>query len=105
LGITLAWARHIALKHECVVVVGYLEKVDTTKKGFLKCYNSTITINVDGDMITNYRKLFLDDLDKRWALEGPNEFFVSEIPTLGNVAIGIGKQLSKIFKYKLTIKL
>jgi protein N-terminal amidase len=90
--------------YECVVVVGYPEKVDTTEKGLLKCYNSAITIDADGDIIANYRKLFLDDLDKPWALEGPDGFFVSKIPTLGNVAIGIGKLLSKCFKYKLIFK-
>ena len=84
-GITLAWARWTALEHECVVVVGYPEKE------LLKCYNSAITVDADGDMIGNYRKLLLDDLDKTWASEGPDGFFVSKIPTLGNVAIGIGK--------------
>jgi protein N-terminal amidase len=86
-GITLAWTRNTALQYNCVVVVGYPEKVDIAGKG----YNSVITTDAEGNMIANYRKLFLDDWDKPWATEGPDGFFASEIPTLGTVAMGIGK--------------
>jgi protein N-terminal amidase len=76
LGITFAWARFIALKYECVVSVGFPEKMSMSELAFSKCYNSSVTVDADGEVIANYRKSFLDDSDKIWALEGLDGFLL-----------------------------
>jgi protein N-terminal amidase len=86
-GVTARWARSTALKHNCVVTVGYPEK--TTIETAPKYYNSAITVKRDGETVANYRKSFL--YDEVWALEGPDGFFGGKIPGLGNVAMGICK--------------
>merc|ERR1711977_516740 len=95
-GITSLWARTTALKYECVVTVGYPEKVDVTPKwpASPEYYNSAITVNADGETIANYRKSFLYYADETWALEGPDGFFDGEIDGLGNVAMGICMDLN-----------
>jgi len=95
-GITSLWARTTALKYECVVTVGYPEKVDITPKwpASPEYYNSAITVNADGETIANYRKSFLYYTDETWALEGPDGFFDGEIEGLGNVAMGICMDLN-----------
>ncbi|KAH8767969.1 carbon-nitrogen hydrolase [Hyaloscypha finlandica] len=99
-GITSLWARTTALKYECVVTVGYPEKVDITPKwpASPEYYNSAITVNADGETIANYRKSFLYYTDETWALEGPDGFFDGEIEGLGNVAMGICKWPTKSFE-------
>lgn len=99
-GITSLWARTTALKYECVVTVGYPEKVDVTPKwpASPEYYNSAITVNPDGETIANYRKSFLYYTDETWALEGPDGFFDGEIEGLGNVAMGICKWPTKSFE-------
>jgi protein N-terminal amidase len=99
-GITSLWARTAALKYECVVVVGYPEKVDITAKwpASPEYYNSAITVNAEGETIANYRKTFLFYSDETWALEGADGFFDGEIPGLGNVAMGICKWPTKDFE-------
>ncbi|ATZ55416.1 hypothetical protein BCIN_12g00140 [Botrytis cinerea B05.10] len=95
-GISSLWARTTALKYECVVIVGYPEKVDISPKwpASPEYYNSAITVNKDGETISNYRKSFLYHTDSKWALEGPDGFFDGEIDGLGNVAIGICMDLN-----------
>jgi protein N-terminal amidase len=92
-GISSLWARTTALKYECVVTVGYPEKVDMTDRwpASPEYYNSAITVNAKGETIANYRKSFLYYHDETWALEGPDGFFNGVIPRLGNVAMGICK--------------
>ncbi|TGO16399.1 hypothetical protein BPAE_0500g00050 [Botrytis paeoniae] len=99
-GISSLWARTTALKYECVVIVGYPEKVDISPKwpASPEYYNSAITVNKDGETISNYRKSFLYHTDSKWALEGPDGFFDGEIDGLGNVAIGICKWPTKSFE-------
>lgn len=99
-GISSLWARTTALKYECVVIVGYPEKVDISPKwpASPEYYNSAITVNKDGETISNYRKSFLYYTDSKWALEGPDGFFDGEIDGLGNVAIGICKWPTKSFE-------
>ncbi|TVY49862.1 Protein N-terminal amidase [Lachnellula occidentalis] len=99
-GITSLWARTTALKYDCVVTVGYPEKVDITPKwpASPEYYNSAITVNADGETIANYRKSFLYYTDETWALEGPDGFFDGEIDGLGNVAMGICKWPTKSFE-------
>ncbi|KAF7947389.1 hypothetical protein EAE96_008477 [Botrytis aclada] len=95
-GISSLWARTTALKYECVVIVGYPEKVDISPKwpASPEYYNSAITVNKDGETISNYRKSFLYHTDSKWALEGPDGFFDGGIDGLGNVAIGICMDLN-----------
>jgi predicted amidohydrolase len=99
-GITSLWARTTALKYNCVVTVGYPEKVDVTPKWPTspEYYNSAITVNADGETVANYRKSFLYYTDETWALEGPDGFFDGEIDGLGNVAMGICKWPTKSFE-------
>lgn len=93
-GISSLWARTIALKHNCVVVVGYPEKVDVSANwpASPEYYNSAIVINNEGETIGNYRKHFLYMIDETWALEGKG-FGKDFIPGLGQTAMGICKLL------------
>jgi protein N-terminal amidase len=90
-GISSLWARTTALRHDCVVVVGYPEKVDVTPQwpASPEYYNSALVVNSDGETIANYRKSFLYHTDETWALEGRDGFFHDEIPGVGSVAMGI----------------
>ncbi|KAJ4167849.1 hypothetical protein NW754_011665 [Fusarium falciforme] len=90
-GITSLWARTIALKYNCIVTVGYPEKVDVSPKWPTgpEYYNSVIVVNGDGETIANYRKSFLYYTDETWALEGNRGFYDGFIPGLGNTSIGI----------------
>ncbi|KAM3081102.1 hypothetical protein ACMFMG_005056 [Clarireedia jacksonii] len=99
-GITSLWARTTALKHNCIVTVGYPEKVDSSSRGpsKLEYYNSAVTVNKEGETIANYRKSFLYYTDETWAHEGPDGFFDGEIDGLGNVAMGICKWPTKSFE-------
>jgi predicted amidohydrolase len=96
-GITSLWARTTALKYDCIVAAGYPEKVDITEKwpASPEYYSSAIVVNSEGETIANYRQTFLYYRDEKWALESPDGFFNSEIPGLGNVAMGICKWLTK----------
>jgi protein N-terminal amidase len=98
LGISGLWAQTTALKHDCTVVVGYPEKVDVSAKwpASPEYYNSALVVNGDGDTVGNYRKSFLYYTDETWALEGPDGFFRSKLPGLGNVALGIGTDLKYV---------
>ena len=99
-GITSLWARTTALKHNCVVMAGYPEKVDVSHKwpSGPEYYNSAIVVNADGETIANYRKSFLYYTDETWALEGPDRFYSGLIEGLGNVALGICKWPTKSFE-------
>ena len=90
-GISSLWARTVALKYNCVVTVGYPEKVDISAHwpANPEYYNSTIVVNAEGETIANYRKAFLYYTDESWALEGNEGFFEGWIPGLGNTSIGI----------------
>ncbi|KAL3425868.1 carbon-nitrogen family protein [Phlyctema vagabunda] len=95
-GITSLWARTTALKYNCMVTVGYPEKVDITPKwpASPEYYNSAVTVNAEGETIANYRKSFLYYTDETWALEGPGGFFDGEIEGFGTVAMGICMDLN-----------
>jgi protein N-terminal amidase len=93
-GITSIWARTTALKYDCAVSVGYPEVVETEKRPTSpEYYNSAIIVNHGGETIGHYRKRFLYPCDETWALEGPNGFFGSALPGLGNVAMGISMDI------------
>ncbi|KAH8752285.1 carbon-nitrogen hydrolase [Diaporthe sp. PMI_573] len=88
-GITALWARTVALKHRCTVVVGYPEKPKDRKEAAtaLKAYNSAIIINPEGNKIGNYRKRFLHS-DESWASEG-DRFSRIYIPGLRRTTLGL----------------
>ncbi|KJZ74220.1 hypothetical protein HIM_06451 [Hirsutella minnesotensis 3608] len=90
-GISSLWARTTALKYDCVVAVGYPEKVDVTSKWPTgpEYYNSVVVVNNEGETVSNYRKSFLYYTDETWALEGDAGFYSGFIPGLGNASIGI----------------
>ncbi|ESZ90628.1 putative protein N-terminal amidase [Sclerotinia borealis F-4128] len=94
-GTTSLWAKKTALKHNCIVTVGYPEKVDPCSSESAKpeYYNSTLTVNKEGKIVANYRKSFLYYTDETWAHEGSG-FFNGHIDGLGNVAIGICMDLN-----------
>ncbi|KAF4332679.1 n-terminal amidase [Fusarium beomiforme] len=100
-GITSLWARTVALKYNCVVTVGYPEKVDLSAHwpANPEYYNSTIVVNAEGETIANYRKSFLYYTDESWALEGDEGFFEGYITGLGNTSIGICMDLNP-YKYE-----
>src|SRR5271170_7009289 len=54
-GISSLWARTTALKHDCIVTVGYPESVDITDKwpADPEYYNSAITFSPEGEQIAN----------------------------------------------------
>ncbi|KAK4455752.1 carbon-nitrogen hydrolase [Podospora aff. communis PSN243] len=90
-GISALWARTSALKYDCIVAVGYPEKVDSSRQRRFSApryYNSLIMVNGDGETLANYRKSFLYYTDATWASEGDG-FFGGEIDGLGQVAMGI----------------
>lgn len=89
----------MALKYNCVVTVGYPEKVDVSPKWPTgpEYYNSAIVVNEDGETIANYRKAFLYYTDESWALEGNKGFYEGIIPGLGKTSIGICKLLLSNF--------
>jgi len=94
------WARTIALKYGCVVVAGYPEKVDVSERWPTspEYYNSALAVDANGETIAKYRKSFLDVRDEAWASEGLDAFFNDSIRGLGNVALGIGKISTMIFR-------
>ncbi|RFU33883.1 hypothetical protein B7463_g2450, partial [Scytalidium lignicola] len=94
-GISTLWAKTTALKHNCVVTVGYPETVDVNEKWPTspEYYNSAVTVNKAGDVIANYRKSFLYYTDETWALEGRG-FYGNHIDGLGDVAMGICMDLN-----------
>ncbi|KAJ8131047.1 hypothetical protein O1611_g2578 [Lasiodiplodia mahajangana] len=95
-GISALWARTVALKLNCLVTVGYPEKVDIKPKWPTspEYYNSVIVVNSDGETIANYRKTFLYYTDETWALEGQEGFYGGFIPGLGNTSMGICMDLN-----------
>jgi protein N-terminal amidase len=66
-GLTSIWAKETALKYHYIVIVRYLEKVDATLTwpASEQYHSSVIVVDVDGEMIANYRKSFVYSIDKR----------------------------------------
>ncbi|KAG6006240.1 hypothetical protein E4U21_007203 [Claviceps maximensis] len=95
-GISSLWAKNIALKHDCIVIAGYPEKVDLTDQwpADPEYYNSALIVDADGDVIGNYKKSHLYQTDETWALEGPSGFHSQHIPGLGTIALGICMDLN-----------
>ncbi|KAI0852298.1 carbon-nitrogen hydrolase [Daldinia vernicosa] len=91
-GVTALWARTVALKYNCVTIVGYPESCDVKAKWPTgpEYYNSAIVVNGEGETIGNYRKSFLYYTDETWALEGGEGFWQGVIPGLGNRNTSLG---------------
>lgn len=89
-GISAAWSRQAALKHDCVVVTGYPEKIDQGDNwpADPEYYNSAVIMDGDGNVVGNYRKSHLYYTDDTWALEGQG-FYSGHIRGLGKMALGI----------------
>ncbi|KAI1390823.1 carbon-nitrogen hydrolase [Hypoxylon trugodes] len=90
-GISALWARTVALKYNCITIVGYPEQADIKAKWPTspEHYSSAIIINGEGETIGNYRKSFLYYTDETWALEGQDGFWEGYIPGLGHTSMGI----------------
>ena len=95
-GISSLWARTVALKYGCTVVVGYPEKVDVSDKwpASPEYYNSAIIVNQDGETSGGYRKSHLYSIDETWALEGQDGFFSGEIAGVDNAVLGISMDIA-----------
>ncbi|KAI1813534.1 carbon-nitrogen hydrolase [Poronia punctata] len=95
-GTSAVWAKNIALKYNCIVTVGYPEKVDADPERSIapNHYNSALIVNADCKTIGNYRKSFLYYTDYNWASEGKAGFFNGFIPELGTVSMGICMDLN-----------
>ncbi|KYK58716.1 hypothetical protein DCS_05733 [Drechmeria coniospora] len=95
-GISSLWARTVALKYDCTVLVGYPEKVDPELKWPTgpEYYNSAIVMNKDGEAVANYRKSHLYMTDETWAFENPEGFYRGFLVGLGHTAIGICMDLN-----------
>lgn len=90
-GVSSLWARSIALKHDCTVIVGYPENVAPTPGGETDVetyYNSAIIYDSEGDAVGNYRKTHLYYTDETWALEG-HGFFQGHLAGQGMSTLGI----------------
>ncbi|CVL09191.1 related to amino-terminal amidase [Fusarium mangiferae] len=99
--ITSLWARTVALKYDCTVVVGYPEKVHNasaldTSTSLPQNYNSALVINREGETVANYRKIFLASIDERWARSGQDNFLNRPTPKLGMVLMGISSDMELI---------
>ncbi|KAI9818451.1 MAG: Carbon-nitrogen hydrolase [Pycnora praestabilis] len=46
-------------------------------------------VSPSGEILANYRKRFLYEVDERWAEEGKDGFFVGEVGGLGKLVMGI----------------
>lgn len=91
-GATAVLASSLAKRLECHVVAGYPEAHESDPLAATgeeaRGYNSAVLASPSG-VIGNYRKTFLFETDKNWALEG-NGFTHFDLPQpLGRVAIGI----------------
>ena len=88
-----------AREYNCTVTVGYPEIADANKCP--KYYNSSITVNGDGDTIANYRKL-VPSANDTLAQKGDGLCNIEVVPSgdnnegvpLGDVAFRIGKTKS-----------
>lgn len=52
-------------------------------------YNSALLVSPTGELIGNYRKAFLYDADRPWALEGPGFRYFDLPQPLGRTVIGV----------------
>ncbi|KAL3471408.1 carbon-nitrogen hydrolase [Aspergillus californicus] len=78
-GPSAAWARQTAQRLGCMVCVGYPEieilpspDPESTNEE-VKYYNSLLVVDEQGEVLVNYRKMFLYYTDETWASEGSAE--------------------------------
>lgn len=68
------WAKETAKKLGCKVCVGYPEvEKDGEGGGKETYYNSLLVVDEKGEILANYRKMFLYYTDETWAAEGDAE--------------------------------
>lgn len=93
-GQQLSWGICTAKKLHTHLIMGYPERDLTTDK----LYNSAVVISSAGQILKNYRKSQLYEVDEAWAEEGDGFTFVV-LPGLGKCGLGICMDLSpKAFK-------
>ncbi|ETV93761.1 hypothetical protein H310_12327 [Aphanomyces invadans] len=83
-GPTFEWCQRHAKRLKCLVACGYVERGDDCN-----LYNSMMVLSPAGDLVFNYRKVFLYETDKSWATAGSGfgDWFC---PWLGqNLSFGI----------------
>jgi protein N-terminal amidase len=81
-GPTTKWAKAIAQKLRCHVLVGYPEQASSGRR-----YNSAVLIDPSGESLCNYRKHYLFPTDETWAHSGEEKFLSTHIVGLGKVSI------------------
>lgn len=69
-GPTYQKLSHLARKHQCWIVCGYVEKCDG------ELYNAAFVIDAQGELACNYRKVLLYDADYTWARPGRTRFLI-----------------------------
>lgn len=91
-GPTTVWARSIARRLGCHVIVGYPEYCahsPSAPQGSISRYNSAVLVSPKGNVLVNYRKSFLYTTDESWAEEGRG-FYAGDIPGgVGKMSMGI----------------
>ena len=97
-GTSSLWARTVALRYDCTVVVGYPEKADATRgwQTSPECHNSAVIINGDGEVTGGYRKSHLHSIDETWALEGQGGFFTGDVAGVKNTMLGISMDITYV---------
>lgn len=85
-GVSTNWAKKISKQLGCHTIVGYPER---SIQGTI--YNSAVMISPDGEVLFNYRKSFMYDIDKDWGCDkSPDGFQSFVMPSLHNLKVQVG---------------
>ena len=103
-GASATWARDTASRLHCIVTVGYPEiavdsNVDPKHDGDPMpasiCYNSTITVSAQGDMLAHYRKTHLYYTDETWAQESDTKWLTTGLPLSLSPSSSVARRASQ----------
>lgn len=86
-GPTFELAARVATRHNAYFVAGYPE----TSNGHL--YNSAMIVSPEGELLYNYRKRMLFEMDENWAQPGDTEYPLVDTP-FGQLTCGICMDLN-----------
>ncbi|KAL5614175.1 uncharacterized protein BROUX77_000012 [Berkeleyomyces rouxiae] len=98
-GISPIWAKAMALKHDCTVVIGYPER-ERSQLGreSVALYNSLAVVNNDGELLSNYRAVHLQPGDEYWAQESRTGFHSEWIPGFGQMVLGLSMDIKRALR-------
>ncbi|MBX9680902.1 MAG: hypothetical protein K2X38_19260 [Gemmataceae bacterium] len=86
-GPTIEWMRHTAIRLDCSVACGFVEK-----DGLL-LHNAMAVVHRSGELVHVHRKHFLFHMDEPWATAGPG-FASRVLPDLGPTSFAICMDLN-----------